>query len=396
MKNLIGEKLKEKLLKKRIKYIFIFPILLIFNNLYSYEIIRDPVFENYFDNLSNELNLNKVDVYLVKNKKPNAFVINESIYFTTGLLKTIDKEDTLKAIYLHEYGHLIKNHHQSKKIKIQKTNSRSNFLSLFSIGLAIISGNADLGLGASITLNSNLINEISIHSINFEIEADNFMIEQIKKNKINTDELISFLYSLPNTNNNNYFETHPNNIDRINNLKEITFAQSINSNKFSWIKSKYSNNSEINSFNDFFINLEKGIYNQNKKITNIEKYVVQYEVFKKGISMENWQNNFENFLMLNDNSFLKIEYINYLLDNNFVHKYNFIEKHKYSEDIISEYYYYYIYGKYYNKIKKINLSNFYFCQFFKSIKSINKADFFCKKYDIKDIPNLDKSYALFK
>ena len=178
-------------MKNRIKYIFIFALLFLFNNLYSYEIIRDPIFENYFDDLSKELDLNKVDVYLVNNKKPNAFVINESIYFTTGLLKKINKEDTLKAIYLHEYGHLVKNHLQSKKIKIKKTNSRSNFLSLFSIGLAVISGNTDIGIRADISLNSNLINEISIHSINFE--ADNFMIDQIKKNKINTDELISFI-----------------------------------------------------------------------------------------------------------------------------------------------------------------------------------------------------------
>ena len=148
---------------------------------------------------------------------------------------------------------------------------------MFSIGLAIISGNSDVGIGASISLNSNLINEISIHSINFEIEADNFMIEQIKKNKINIDELVSFLNSLPNTKN-NYFKTHPNNIDRINNLKKINFAQSINSNKFSWIKSKYSNNSKNNSFNNFFKNLEKGIYNQNKKIAKIDNYIVQYEV----------------------------------------------------------------------------------------------------------------------
>ena len=63
---------------------------------------------------------------------------------------------------------------------------------------------------------------------------------------------------------------------------------------------------------------------------------------------------------------------------------------------MDEYYYYFIYGKYYNKIGKLNLSNFYFCQFYKSINTKNKADFFCKKYDIKDIPTLDKSYALFK
>ena len=37
-----------------------------------------------------------------------------------------------------------------------------------------------------------------------------------------------------------------------------------------------------------------------------------------------------------------------------------------------------------------------FVNFIKLINSKNKADFFCKKYDIKDIPTLDKSYALFK
>ena len=63
---------------------------------------------------------------------------------------------------------------------------------------------------------------------------------------------------------------------------------------------------------------------------------------------------------------------------------------------MKEYFYNYIYGKYYNKINSSNLSNFYFCQFYKAISSKNKADFFCEKYDIKDIPTLDKSYALFK
>ena len=54
-----------------------------------------------------------------------------------------------------------------------------------------------------------------------------------------------------------------------------------------------------------------------------------------------------------------------------------------------------IFGKYYNKIGDINLSNFYFTIFI-GVNSRNKADFFCKKYDIKNIPTLDKSYALFK
>ena len=73
-----------------------------------------------------------------------------------------------------------------------------------------------------------------------------------------------------------------------------------------------------------------------------------------------------------------------------------IEDLKFDRSLMNEYFYSFIYGKYYNKIGSINLANFYFCNFYKTVNLINKADFFCKKYDIKDIPTLDKSYALFK
>lgn len=101
-------------------------------------------------------------------------------------------------------------------------------------------------------------------------------------------------------------------------------------------------------------------------------------------------------MLISGNSYLKIEYINFLLDKNLFNKYEIIEDLKFDKDIMNEYFYNYIYGKYYNKINKYNLSNFYFCQFYKYINSKNKSDFFCKKYDNKDIPMLDKSYALFK
>ena len=112
--------------------------------------------------------------------------------------------------------------------------------------------------------------------------------------------------------------------------------------------------------------------------------------------MHDWHNIFSNLLTINNSSFLKIEYINYLLDNNLENKYYLIEDLKFNNKVMNEYFYYYIYGKYYNKINKKDLSNFYFCQFYKIVDNKNKADFFCKKYDIKNIPTLDKSYALFK
>ncbi len=377
------------------KFICLTYFLFIFNNIYSYELIRDPIFENYFSDISNQLKLEKIDVFLIKNKTSNAFVIEDNIYFTTGLLEVINDEDTLKAIYLHEYGHIIKNHFQSKKIKIQQSKNKANFFGLFSVGLAVLTGNANIGVGSSISLNSNLINEISKHSINFEIEADNFMINQIKKNKINTSELKSFLSKVDDPNN-NYFRTHPRSEDRINNLKKFKYKKSKNSEKFEWIKSKYSKNSKYKNFNIFFKNLEKGIFNEEEKLNKINRELIRYEAFKKGFIVNDWNNEFQNLLTINGNSFLKIEYINYLLDNNLDDEYYIIEEFKFDRDLMNEYFYYFIYGKYYNKIGSINLANFYFCNFYKTVNLENKADFFCKKYDIKDIPTLDKSYALFK
>ncbi len=382
-------------MKNKIKYIFIFLFSFYYNFLYSYEIVRDPIFEEYFSNISKNLVPDDVNVYLVKNNEPNAFVLNDCIYITTGLLEVIEKEDTLKAIYLHEYGHLAYKHLQTKKINNQISNNKNNFFNLFSLGIAVISGSSNIGIGTSLSLNNNLINEISKHSINSEIEADNYMIMHIKKNKINTSELIFFLKQLPD-NKNNYFKTHPNNNDRISNLNKISFNPSDNSVMFNWIKSKYSKNSENIIYNEYFKNLEKGIIDQNLKIQNVSEYIVQYEAFKKGLNLKNWDDNFQKLLLINSNTFLKIEYINYLLDNNIKDKYNIIQNLKFDDHIIDEYFYNYIYGKYYNKIGKISLSNFYFCQFYKTIGSKDKADFFCNKFDIKNIPILDKSYALFK
>ena len=380
---------------KQFKLLILLFFLFNFSNTHSYEIIRDPIFENYFNKVSNDLDLKKIDTYLVKNNNANAFVLNNNIYFTTSLLKLIKNEDTLKAIFLHEYAHVINNHFQTKKIKIKQSNSNSNILNLFAVGLAVITGSSNIGLGTSITLNNNLVNDISKHSINFEIEADNFMINQIKENNIDTSELITFLNDMEKVNI-SYFKTHPSAIDRINNLKYIKNSFNNNSFEFDWIKAKYSKDSKNKLFNQFFINLEKGIYNKNEKLKGINYSLVQYEAYKNGFIIDDWSDNFKSIMLSNDNSFLKIEYINYLLDNDIIENYNFIEEIKYNRDILKEYFYNYIYGKYYSKIENNNLSNFYFCQFYQLINELNKADFFCNKYDIKDIPVLDKSNALFK
>ena len=382
-------------MKFKFKFIFTIFFLSYFSYSYCYEIIRDPIFENYLYNINKELKLNTVNTFLIKSNNANAFVLNNNIYITTKLLEEINQEDTLKAIFLHEYGHIINNHLNSKKIEIEQTHNISVFYNLFSIGMAALTKNTNLGVGTSISLNSTLVDKLSKHSIKFEIEADNFMTEHIIKNEINTQELILFLNKSENQND-IYFRSHPRTEDRINNLKELNYKKKENSNIFEWIKSKYSQNSKKNNFNIFFENLEKGIFDQNENFEKVNKSLVQYEAFKKGFFVDNLEIDFQNLLKINNSSFLKIEYINYLLDNNLEHKYKVIDKLKFDKSIVSEYFYNFIFGKYYDKIGKKDLANFYLCQFYNSINSKNKADFFCKKYDIKDIPILDKSYALFK
>ena len=73
-------------MKTKIKFFILIPLLLVNHNLLAYEIIRDPIFENYFDNLNRDLKLNKLDVYLVKNDSANAFVIKDYIIFQEYLL----------------------------------------------------------------------------------------------------------------------------------------------------------------------------------------------------------------------------------------------------------------------------------------------------------------------
>ena len=281
-------------MKTKFKFILIIPFLYISSNLYSYEIVRDPIFEDYFEKICNKFKLDNIDVYLIKNQSANAFVIKNNIYFTTSLLQKINNEDTLLAIFFHEYGHIINNHYESKNVKIKQSSNINTFYNLFSLGLAVLTTNTNIAIGASVTLNSNLVNDISKHSVNFEIEADNYMIEQIKKNKINTSELITFLSSSSSPSY-SYFKSHPNNQDRINNIKNLNYKKSINSKKFEWIKSKYSKSSSNEKFNIFFENLEKGIFHQDENFNNIDTLFVKYEVFKKVFSLKIGQMIFRNY-----------------------------------------------------------------------------------------------------
>jgi len=364
-------------------------------NAYSLEIIRDPIFENYFKSLQIKYELPVANVYIIELDEINAFVLGNSIYFSTGIIRNIKEENVLKSIYFHEVGHIYHNHYDSKKIKIDTNKNNKIYYNLFSVGAAIFTGNPNIGIASNLSINQSILKTLSTNSIRFEIQADKFMLKKISENKINTSDLIKFFDSLPESN--SFFKSHPPNKDRVIALeKYANFKKDKNSIIFEWIKAKYGRNSNISEFNNFFKSLNKGIININdtKLLQNMN--IANYEIYKTGIQIENTEQIYKSLIQSNSNPYLKIEFYNMIIDENMTKYFQVIEENKHNIEIQSEYFFYFLYGKYYNKINKENLSSFYFCQFFKVANLKNKSDYYCNKYDIKSIPEIDKSYAILK
>ena len=379
------------MLKILLKLFFIFFLLPV----HAFEIIRDPVFESYFDFADSD-NKNGNNVFLIKNSEPNAFVFSNKIFFTTELIKLIEDEDALRAIYFHELGHIKKNHLGSRKIRLENDKKIRKLNDIFSVGLAILSKNPNLGVASKLSLDKNLVNNFSKHSIRHEIEADNFMINKVEEFGLNTNGLINFFKRLPDQKN-HYFQSHPRPKERINLLNKYSKGEKKNnSTTFEWIKAKYSKNSEIREFNHFFLNLEKGITDNGLPNGLIDKSIIQYELYKKGFLSDQSEQILVNLMKINNNSYIKLEFYNTVIDSHLDEYYYLIEKEKHNKSFQEEYFYFWIMGKFYDNLEKYELSNFYFCQFFQLSSSIDKSNFYCNNYDINNIPKIDMSYALFK
>ncbi len=391
MTRLIEGKLRRKRLNR---IIAIFFLLILPINSFSYEIIRDPITENYLSNILKQDSVETIKVNIINDPNSNAFVLNKNIYVLSGLFDQLDNEDSLKSILFHELGHLHNNHYESKYESVLRSQNNASINNIVAIGLAVFSGNPSLGIASSLSLNQNLINQLSKNSIKMEIEADNFMLQKIEKYKLNTEDLISFLNSKK-TNERQFNSSHPSSNDRVIQLEGYSINSYLNSKEFEWIKSKYSKKSKNTIYNNFFINLEKGISDINK-IDNDFQLIAKYEIYKMGISTDNPLQLYEELIKYNDNSYLLLEYLNLLIDNDLKEKFNFIEVSKTNKLLRDELYFNYIYGKYYNKINNHNLANFYFCQFYQLIKINDKVDYYCKNYNEENISQIDLSYALFK
>ena len=70
---------------------------------------------------------------------------------------TVEENRFINNIYINEFNPIDHNIYQS--------NNKNAFYNLFSVGIAVLVGNANVGIGSSITLNSRLVNSLSEYYI---------------------------------------------------------------------------------------------------------------------------------------------------------------------------------------------------------------------------------------
>ena len=375
------------------KKIILIITLINFSNLNAIEIIRDQVFEHYLKETLLELTGEEnIEFRLVNDVKENAFVIdNNYIFFTKGILKNISNENALISIMLHEYGHIKKNHVFQKKIKADKLKEFSKYNNIFSLLVGLSLSNTEVMFGTSLTINEGLIQDFLKNSVAFENEADDLMIYYLNKNYLYKQPIYDFLDDLSKNNlDDSYRRTHPT----INDRKEKVLIhidkgnKSIKSNKFTYLKAKYFMNSENENYNNFFKNIKNG---KHVKIKDTEfEQIFEYELFKIGMSQENAINIYKSVIEIFDNSYVKLEFLNHLIDNDY---YDLLSKniniYKNNENIKNEFYYLYIMGKAYDYFNQENESFFYFCNFYKKNNIIRLTNYYCNKYDRNKINIID-------
>jgi len=215
-----------------------------------------PFLHKILDGLVEKSNCPKPDLYITRDKIPNAMAIddssiNPSICIHVGLIETLN-QDEIEAVIAHELGHLVLKHSEFK------TRIALSAQSIILVGNAI--GGGVLSSGYDFAQDDNnsgdLVNILVMCTIAFvaksatthiaknklvqashqaEFQADNFsgeltgkpwaMIESLKKmdnqhvdGKRYSPEIAQLFFSCP-----SYlkYETHPSSIDRFTSLRSI-------------------------------------------------------------------------------------------------------------------------------------------------------------------------------
>ena len=148
-------------------------------------IIVDAEIDNLLNQYASELyevsalNTEEIEIYVVLDPSINASVTPKGkIFINTGLIMESDTPNQVSSIIAHEMGHVINNHHITRRLESQIMSKNQIIAQIIGIGAgvsgALSDSNAMVDIGTGITLGGNKIatREFLKYSRQQEYEAD--------------------------------------------------------------------------------------------------------------------------------------------------------------------------------------------------------------------------------
>ena len=355
-------------LKKKL-IIYIFFSVIIFSNISLSNQILDYETEIFLNKLLlniKEVNKfkKKINVYIVKDDNPNAFVVPKNkLILSSGLIEKSPDYVSLLAVLAHEVGHLEYLHLEKRKDSLDRF-SKLNLITNIALITGSVLTNDPQILGGAIASEANINNFYLSFSREQEREADLYSVKTLKKLNFSTESIKKFLNILEkNALNNGFdenyqkFSTHPIFRERYeiieNNSKDKKFNfDQKTQNDFNFIKAKFM------------------AYNNNLNVENLDN---EYKVYYQSI-LSSKSGNLKNSLKKINFLINKFPKNTFLLET----KGDILRSHGFTKESI----------KFFNKVLSKYPDNYYtkYKIFLdtntKNMHANNRIDFFYKNIDL--------------
>ena len=256
---------------------------------------------------------------LILNNEYNAFVTGtDKVYINTGLINKATSISEIQGVIAHEIGHLVLNHHNTRKINNTQNSNYSSLAAIAAIGLSM-EGKLDSNTAAGLIIGSQDLATKSYFQFTRiqEQQADKFALDVMHKAKISLNGLEHLLTKLSEEEllnlsmKSNFYRSHPFSKLRLSQLKSyinldtsakatktkvfinnnlISLAyinnkiKSYNKNPFQILNNKIILNGILSDYSNVIGNLRIGkfdlaIDNLNKLSTKFKNYPFIYELY---------------------------------------------------------------------------------------------------------------------
>ena len=373
----------------KIKKLLLIFLMIISYNSFAFsraQIIRDAEIELFLQkiilSITNNIEKKNQNFYprLILNNEYNAFVTGSNkIYINTGLIHKASSISEIQGVIAHEIGHLVLNHHNTRKINNTKNSNYSTLAAIAAIGLSM-EGKLNSNTAAGLFVGSQDLAKKSYFQFTRiqEQQADKFALDVMHKSKISLNGLNHLLSRLSEEEllnqsmRSNFYRSHPFSKLRLRQLKSYinlstssklqktkivindnlisleyinNKIRSYNKNPFDVLNNKIINNSTLSNYSSVIGNLRIGkfdlaINNLNKLSKTFKNYPFIFELygdiyFAKGEFNKSIEYYIRAIKILNKTSSISTDLIKFSLVKSFLQTKN-INNFKKSIDILEQ------------------------------------------------------------